>query len=1025
MKLAILQISDIHLKDEDNSVFKKVDKIGSAIKSELYDIEHLIILITGDTAYSGQESEYELGIKLIENIVESIKVHMKINIKILVIPGNHDCDFSSDNIIRKTLINSVQNNQVPQLDADIITEIAKPQNNYLIFEEMFEDNESLRFKDSLFKQHEFNMGEHVIRFNCFNTSWISELHEQPGKMIFPLERYRDQLRNNIHGLVITTFHHPLHWLEPTNGRNNKQIIEDYSDLVLTGHEHVPTFKEVSDLERNYTGYFEGGALQTDNPIESEFNLLLFDLKNGKQKVNKYSWNIDKYSSTNIINWNDLRIGSTSKSKFEVNNDFNIYLNDVGLTLNHPKKKTITLEDIYVFPDGKKLNFEESINDGIDELINLEDIKKIEEENKYIITGKEQVGKTTFCKVIYKHYYKNGYIPVLIDGRKLNKSSIDEFNKLVYKTFTIQYSNKTLEEFKQFSDLKKLIIIDNFDKAKLNSKYSMNLLVNINKYYKNILITGNELFKFQEFLHSNDIAEEELPHFDKYEIMSFGHRLRGRLINKWNSLGDVESLDEKDLISRNDYFENTINTIIGNNYVPSVPFFLLVILQSLESGNSHNLSESTYGYYYEHLIRQAFININIRNEDIDAFYNYITELAFVFFNDKDIEKNGNELLKFHNWFAQEYILTIDFNKNISKLLEASVLENIGDVYRFKYKYTYYYFVARYLSINITETHIRKEISNMCSKLYLEEYANIIMFLTHLSKDPFILNELLINSEQIFNEFKPAQLGEDVINLNKLIVDIPKLIIEDKDVQQHREEKLYEKDQIERSKMEISPTNSNESLSLESELDIIGRLNWSFKTLEILGQVLKNYYGSIKGKQKITLATEAYYLGLRSLGSFLSVIDTHSDSIIKEIEKVISEKNVTSKDEITKIATHFVFNVCSAISFQFIKKVSSSVGSDQLADVFERVLQDNNTVAVNLIDLSIKLDHIQIIPFKEISEIKDELKKNNIIGYSLLRGLLVNHLYMFNTNFREKQRICDMLNISIESQRKKELLLANRG
>jgi hypothetical protein len=540
-----------------------------------------------------------------------------------------------------------------------------------------------------------------------------------------------------------------------------------------------------------------------------------------------------------------------------------------------------------------------------------------------------------------------------------------------------------------------------------------------------LITGNEFLKFQEFLYTSEIAEEEFPHFNKYEIMSFGHRLRGRLINKWNSLGDVESLDENDLISRNDYFENTINTIIGNNYVPSVPFFLLVILQSLESGNSHNLSESTYGYYYEHLIRQAFININIKNEDIDAFYNYITELAFIFFCDKELEKTSQELIEFHKWFGQEYILTIDFSKNISKLLEASILENIGGVYKFKYKYTYYYFVARYLSINITDTNIRKEISDMCSKLYLEEYANIIMFLTHLSKDPFILNELLINSEQIFSEFKPAQLGEDIVNLNKLITDIPKLIIEDKDVVQHREETLYAKDQLERSKMEITTSNDNDSHPLETELDIIGRLNWSFKTLEILGQVLKNYYGSIKGKQKITLATEAYYLGLRSLGSFLSVIDTHSNSIIKEIEKVISEKNVTSKDEITKLSTHFVFNLCCAISYEFIKKVSSSVGSDKLADIFERVLNENNTVAVNLIDLSIKLDHVQTIPFKEINGIKDDLKNNNLIGYSLLRGLVVNHLYMFNTNFREKQRVCDMLNISIESQRKKELLQANKG
>lgn len=1023
MKISMLHISDIHLRVSGNSIFEKINKIGSAIKSELYEVDNLIIMLSGDTAFSGKEAEYELGIELLDNLKKSILNHRNINIKFVVIPGNHDCDFSLDNAIRKVLIESVRNDQVIEGKEEIIDEIVKPQENYFCFEEIYEENESLVFKDMLFKQYVFNVGDNTIILNCFNTAWISELHEQPGKMIFPLEKYKSYLERAVGGLVISVFHHPLHWLEPMNNRANKEIIECYSDIVLTGHEHVATFKQTSDLEKNYTGYFEGGALQTENPNESEFSLLLFNLLEGKQKISKYKWssNTNKYKEETTLNWSDLRIGRPKKSLFECNDDFNSYLDDVGITLNHPKKPIISLNDIYIYPDVKRLRFEDN-NDGIDEYINLEEIKKIGNENKYIITGKEQVGKTTFCKMIYKYFSSEGYIPVLIDGRKINKSSIEEFNKVVYKHFSKQYSETLLEDFKQLDDSKKFIIIDDFDKTKLNSRYSINLLTNINKYYKHIIITGNELLKFQDFLYSGEVEESETAYFNKYEIMPFGHQLRWKLINRWNTLGDVESVDEEKLILKNNNFENKINTIIGNNFVPPLPFFLLVILQSLESGNTHNLSESTYGYYYEHLIRQAFIKINIENEDIDAFYNYITELAYLFFCDQQSEKDYYELNEFHNWYCKNYDLTIDLSKNISKLVETSILSKLGDTYKFKYKYTYYYFVARYLSVNITDSEIRDEISNMCSKLFVEEFANIMMFLTHLSKDPFILNELLNNSEQIFNEFVPTKLGEDIINLNKLIVDIPKLIIKEKDVQQHREEKLYAKDQFERTRMEISSSEDTEEL--EIDMDIIGQLNWSFKTLEILGQILKNYYGSIRGDHKITLASEAYNLGLRSLDSFLSVINTHSESLINEIEKIIEEKHVTSNEEITKLATHFVFNLCCAISYQFIKKVSSSVGSDKLSDTFRRVLHSNNTVAVKLIDLSIKLDHKQVIPVSEIEQLKNELKNNNLIGYSLLRGLVINHLYMFKINFREKQRICKLLNISIESYRKKELMNANK-
>jgi hypothetical protein len=1028
MKFGVLHISDIHLRTnvKSNSVLDKIDSVGRAIKTELYGISKLIILVSGDTAFSGKEAEYEYGITLLDGIKESITRHLKMDILIVTIPGNHDCDFGINKSVRDDLMFAVRNRHDFKLSEDKINQIAKPQEHYFFFEDIYEERECLTYKDRLFKQYEFSIGDFKVIFNCLNTAWISELHEQPGKMIYPLDNYKDLLNKGKGGLVFTALHHPLHWLDPMNNRLNKDIIEEYSDLVLTGHEHVPTFKQTTDLERNYTGYIEGGALQTNNPEESEFNLLLINLFDRKQKVIKYKWDSEKYSSDRVLNWADLRIGRPSSEIIQVNEDFNTFLNDVGITLNHPKKSKVELDEIYVFPDAKILKLEQSSNEEVEMYINLNELKEIKEENKFLITGVEQIGKSTFCKVIFRHYLSQGYIPVLIDGRKLNNSSIEEFNKVVYKSFSNQYSEEQLEEYKQLSDDKKLIIIDDFDKSKLNSRFSLILLSNINKYYKNLIVTGNELLKFQDFLFSDEIDEDfGEVNFQKYEIMPFGHRLRGQLINKWNKIGETEWTEDAELISKNATFENTINTIIGNNFVPSVPFFIMVMLQTLESGTSHNLSESTYGYYYEHLIRQAFIKINIKNEEIDAFYNFITELSFVFFEDQAIEKTRQELNEFHVWYNREYHLSLDISNNLSKLVDASILNNVQDIYKFKYKYTYYYFVARYLSINITESSIRQKISEMCSKLYLEEYANIIMFLTHLSKDPFVLDEILKNSKKIFEEYKPAKLEEDVINLNKLIVEIPKIIIEDKDVEQNREEHLYARDQFERSKKEvaINQVEDGDPMAMQ-ELDIIGKLNLSFKTLEILGQILKNYYGSIKGSQKLILGEEAYNLGLRSLGSFLTMINEHSESIVKEIEKILSEKKITSKEEISKIASKFVFNLCCAISYHFIKKISTSVGSKKLTETFNRILQENNTIAVNLIDLSIKFDHIHNIPFAQIEEIKDGLRQNNLIGYSLLRGLVVNYLYMFKTNFRDKQKICSLLDISIESQTKRKLLVASR-
>lgn len=1021
MKFSMLHISDIHFKNENNSLLEKVEKISLAIKSELYDIETLFIVMTGDMAFSGSQVEYEIGVEFLEGLKNSLIKEREINIYIITIPGNHDCDFSTDQSLRQVLLENIRTHSTDIPSDKIIKEICSPQLNYIDFASLYTEKEHIIYDHLLFKKHLFELDNDIkIIFNCLNTSWISERHEQPSKMYYPLHLFKDEIRTS-GDINITLLHHPLHWLDPINNRANKEIIEDFSDLVLTGHEHFPTYKQSLDFDGNYTGYIEGGALQTGNPVESDFNLILIDMDLQQQKILKFSWEVNKYHVNKQINWTDLRIGSTNSSVNENNEDFNNYLNDPGLTLKHPKKSEISLDDIYIFPDAKVIKYEVKLKEDISEYVNLEVIKEIGSENKFFITGEEKSGKSTLCKTIYKHYKLNGYVPVLVNGRDIKKSSIDDFNKVLYKAYNNQYSEESLDEFKQLPDNKKIIIIDDYDQNKLNNKFSLNLLANLDRYFDNIIITGNELFKFLELLFNDDTHEELLERFQKLEIMHFGHRLRAQLINQWNSIGDLETLDEKELISKNDYFENTINTIIGNNYVPSYPFFILVMLQTLESGESHNLAESTYGYYYEHLIKQSLINLNMKNEDIDAFYSYITELAYVYFEDKTIEKSKIELENFNSWYCDEYALDYKFDKYFSKLVEASILESIQETYKFKYNYTYYYFVARYLAINISEPGIREKVSEMCKNLYYEEYANIIMFLTHISKDPFILNEILINAQSIFNEFKPTELNDEINNLNQLISDVPKLVIDNKEVKEHRTQRLEMKDQIERSQNEIAATGYDIRDDEAKELDILGKLNWSFKTLEIVGLVLKNYYGSIKRTQKIILGSEAYFLGLRSLSSFLNMINTHMDSIVKEIEKVISEKGISGKVEIENEARSFVFNICTAMSFHFIKKISTSVGTDKLSEIFKHILDENYTNAIRLIDLSIKLDHIQTIPFNDIATLKKDLTdKNNLIGYSLLRGLVINHLYMFETSYKDKQRICNHLDISIERQRKINLM-----
>ncbi|QHT59353.1 metallophosphoesterase [Paenibacillus lycopersici] len=1016
MKIGILQLSDIHMAIEENSVLTKHEKIHSAIQEYIFEIDHLFLMVTGDSAYSGQYEEYIKTIEMLEGISSNISRVKKIGISFIIIPGNHDCDFKAGKPpIRDMVINNIQNGKVSSFDEYIIDELLAPQEQYINYLQYFEPTENKIYDNKLFKSYLFNLGSFNIIFNCFNSSWISMLKEKPGSLYFPIEKFKEYLSLSKGDLVISTIHHPLNWYFPENSRVIGETLEACSDFILTGHEHVSTASKVEDFSGNITQYIEGGVLQESNtPVVSQFNLLIFNLASKHQKFVRYSWNESYYSNVFETDWVAYqRFVSLNKSVFVLSNEFNSYLNDPGITIRHPRKPIVSLEDIYLYPDARLVEINEKAG-KVDQIVNLQKVTSSSEDIKLFIFGSERSGKTAFCKTIYRHYHNNGLVPVYINALEIKSNTLSDFNKVVYKNYIYQYSDSTLERYKQLEHFKKIIIIDDLEKSKLNSKSVSELISNIMVMYPNLILTGNEMMKYSDLIEDEKDEEDFLDKFEKFEILQFGHLKRSQLVNKWNSLGQVINISEAELMEKHDKMIADINIVIGNNFVPSFPFFLLILLQTAESGMPHNNKDSAYGYYYELLITQSFININMQHKEIDAYYTYISELAYYFF-DKDIyEFSYFEFEQFNGGICQKYDLTNDFERTLKRLINSSIIESRNNSYSFKYSYIYYYFVAKYFSVKITEEKIRDKIAEMCSNVHIEEYANILMFLTHLSKDPFILYEIHKQAQKIFDECSPTTLENDIVALNNLAIELPKIVYHNIEVKKHREEQLIAKDEMERGHQQVAVTKREQDASRNSAMDVAAKLNVAFKTIEILGQILRNYYGSIEATEKYFLAEESYMVGLRTLNSFLSVISDNVNNIANKIQKFIEQQEGDhNKAEIQKKAGKLLFNLCCAISYHTIIKVSESIGSKDLYSTYQKITEQHNSVAVRLIEISIKLDQSRSLPYNDIKALK-EYTSDNVLATSLLKVLVINHLYMFDTDRIEKQKICSLLDIPMSKQ-----------
>ncbi len=305
--------------------------------------------------------------------------------------------------------------------------------------------------------------------------------------------------------------------------------------------------------------------------------------------------------------------------------------------------------------------------------------------------------------------------------------------------------------------------------------------------------------------------------------------------------------------------------------------------------------------------------------------------------------------------------------------------------------------------------------LCSKLYREEYANIVLFLTHHSKDLFIISQLLQNAKIIFKECSPLKLEGDIEGVNKLISELPKVILRDVDVKKNREEVLKRQDEMEQLSNKNSKEKEQEDTGEVSELDIPRKLNLAFKTIEIIGQVLKNYYGSLKGAAKYDIAEEAYMVTLRSLKCFFEALEKNTENMINDVKAIIEKRGIVAKDKIEEVARNIVFYLIEIITFAFIKKTGGAIGSEKIRETISEIVERNAFNSVYLIDMSIKLDFYRGFPYEDIERLKNRFKSTPLPQF-LLRRLVLYYLYMFPTGYKEKQKICNILGISMGNQRK---------
>ena len=907
---------------------------------------------------------------------------------------------------RKLLLESLARSSTEIADENTLQLCCSVQDDFFAFLDSHQTMNPVHNVAKAYYEYLVPMGGGNILFRCFNTAFSSMLPENAGQMVYPLSLLKERPITPAPVYTVAVLHHPYNWFSPNVKRALGDHLEHTCDVIFTGHEHATAYYKKEAFSGLVTNYIEGAVFQDHGSDDCGFNLVLVDLSTFQERVYFFGWSTDHFAQEEITDgWRPFRRGR-ARGDFELTDRMLEHLQDPGATFTHPAKPRLLLEDIYVPPNAQELTFREGVdlvrkgNIASKDLLNF-----IANKHRMLIIGKERSGKTTLAKVLFRQFYAKEYVPVLVEGDDITGHSADKFAKLVEERLKQDYKNPLLDKFNQLKDDRVVVIVDDFDHAALNARGRLKLLDEIHKRFNRLVILGDDLLRFEE-IACGELAPKILSDYTQIELMEYGHVLRSAIVDKWYDVNREFVANPDELARKITRAERLIDDILGRSYLPSYPIFILTLLQGLDTSEPVDTSAGSYGYLYTVLITKQLATGD-KELSLDKKLAYLVELAFHMFKASRRDLSLPEFEVFHRRHCEQYV-SIDRKLILKELESAGILELYHDHYRFKYTYFYYYFVAQYFARHIDEPGVRASIQRLCQELHKEEHANIWMFLTHQSRSPFVLETIVQHATKFFVSIAPPMFEKDIEFLTKLYDKVPELVYVPKTTEELRQERRKRLDEQSRS----DPDQVDGTAETNKTLQVLAQLKAALRTLEVMGQIVKNYAGSMKNDPKYMLVKECYELGLRIIGVILEMWQTLGDEVVREVLDIVLSKddNIQSKQELERLVKQFIFYFCETTAFNIIKRISHSVGTKDLNDVYDRVLASNSTNAYRLVDLSVKLDSIGF-PTEVIYELSDKFH-GNIFCNRLLSHLVLHHFYLFNTSEQTKQKVCNKLGIKMQ-------------
>lgn len=1000
----LIQLSDIHFLRTGDAVLKRTAEIAAALQPMLPLATRVIIAVTGDIAQSGKAAEYELAKGFINTIAADIKIRHGEAPEIITVPGNHDADFDSPRArVRTRVLKTLSTETASSIELEDVEECVSIFDAYEAFAKDIETSNAVTHSP-IWRTITIGVGSNLLQVHCVNNAWSCEIRTEPGSLGFPTKIHRG-CADATGALRILLMHHPAHWIASRQYREFRRFTRECAEICFTGHEHESNAGSNRDSETGLTLYVEGAVLQErSDPNLSGFNASLIDFQVNTIETTEFNWNGSFYQSKSKP---FVQMLPTRANVVNLKPEWLDFVTDLGSNVSHPAQERLDLADLYVYPEL------EQEHDG-DENPIIASSKDISQElasdtASTLIKGEQSSGKTALLKRLYVDGLERELYPIYINGARLKSSAERDIQRLIERCAEEQYAPDSLAKVLQAKPEKRVLLLDNLDRCEFPDRYMSSVLAYLDKQFLKIVATVDSAFDLKEALLTADMSS--LRAFVQLRLLEFGFRLRLELVSKWFGLDAKRQRPEQEA----ELADKIISRVVGRGLIPSYPIYVLILLQSMEVGRTGELENSALGHYYEYMILQT-LGPRVRQEHVHEILNYCSQFAWFLCSVKKERVSDQELRSFHDAFEKRFDLDIKFEDRKRMLLETNLFLELGDEVGFRYPYSYFFFLGRYLAKNLQNEETLRFIRRCCDNLHVRENGNAMLFLAHHSNDPLVFDALREAVDSRFVEIAPLQFQQDTEALDKMVALAPIMVFNEGKRKDNREKAQVEDQRIEQTFDDAANGGFDvESTSAEKQeaLKLLAEINGLIKGIELLGMALKANFGTIDTDTKQKLIDSLFKGGLRGLRVFVEAFSAVPEHIIAELGAALDELSTSTTADRERAVKVKVFQVIGRFSFWFIRRIGSAVGSKSMAPAIKRYVDNYDTIANQLVGMTSSLETPDRIPFQDLRKLNERVSKQ-AFAQSVLRWIVLTRIYMYKTADAEKQQVFQELKIQVHTQ-----------